>query len=100
MIDGRHLDDGDLHPAFLVHQLATQGRGEAVDGVLGSAVSGLKGDASLAEGGPHLDDGPMVAGPHPLEGNPGAVHVPEVAHLGDPGELLRLDVPEGREAPS
>ncbi len=40
---------------------------------------------------------PWLRGPHPLEGHERPVHVAEVAHLGNPGELLRADFPEGRE---
>jgi hypothetical protein len=80
-----------------VEQLAADRLGEAVDGVLGPAVRGLQGDRPVAERGAALDDRAPVAGPHAGQRRHRAVHEPQVAHLGDPAELLRLDLPERRE---
>jgi hypothetical protein len=71
-----------------VQELAAQRFGEPVDGVLTAAVGGLKRNAAGAERGPDLHDDAPVARPHPGQGGHGAVHEPQVGHLGDPPELL------------
>lgn len=61
--------------------------GEAVDGMLCPAVRRLQGDATMSEGGSHLDD---VAGParcHPIQGGACAVHHSEV---GNPGSTVEI----------
>ena len=96
-VDGRHLHDGDPYLGPLVQQLAPDRLGEPVDGVLGAAVGGLQRDRPVAEGGADLDDRAAVPWPHPRKRDHRAVHEPQVADLGDPPELIRLDLPERRE---
>ena len=83
--------------AALVQQLGAQRLVEALDGVLGAAVRPLQRDAAVGQGRADLDDRAAVARQHPAQGRPGAVDEAEVGHLGDPLELLGLDVDEPGE---
>jgi len=86
-----------VHVGLVVQQLAAQRLVEALDRVLGPAVRGLQGDATVGQRGPHLHDGPGVAGGHPLQGGHGGVDEAEVVDLGDPLVLLRSDLLERGE---
>ena len=80
-----------------MQQFAPQGGREPVDGVLGSAVGRLQGNAAITERGTDLHDRPLPAQPHPGQRGHGAVHETEVADLGDPAELLGGDLGERGE---
>ena len=81
----------------VVEQLGAQRLVEPLGRVLGAAVGALQGDAPVGQRRADLDDRAAVAREHPAQGGAGAVHEAEVGHLGDPLELLGLDVDEPGE---
>jgi hypothetical protein len=91
-VDGRHV-----HVALVVHELAAQAVGEPADRVLGAAVGGLQRDPAVGQRRADLDDRPVVARDHPLQGGHRAVHLAEVGHLGRAAELLGRDLVDRRE---
>src|SRR3954451_8017127 len=80
-----------------MEQLGAERVVEPLDGVLGAAVGGLQRDAAVGERAPDLDDRAAVAGAHPAEGRHRPEHHAVVRHVGDPPELLGLDVPDRGE---
>ena len=83
--------------ASVVNQLRPQRIGEALHGMLGSAVGGLQRDGSIGKRGSDLDDHAPVARQHPTQGGQRTVHVSEIGHIGDATELFRRHVLSRRQ---
>jgi hypothetical protein len=80
-----------------MQELAAQRLGEPVDRMLASAISGLQRNAAFAKGRADLNDDAVVARPHPAQSRHGAVHEPQVCHVGDAPEFLRRGLREWGE---
>ncbi len=92
-----HLRHRDADVALVVQQFAAQSLVEPLDGVLGTAISGLQRNPPIGQRRADLHDGSAVPGPHLLQHRHRAVHVTQVGHLGDPPVLRRLDLAERGE---
>jgi hypothetical protein len=81
----------------VVHELAAQRLGEALDRVLRPAVRRLERDAPVRERRADLNDRSAVARRHPPHRRHRPPHVAEVRHLGRAPKLLGRDIEEPRE---